>query len=61
MTLRGRSRAHSWRVVAVDPVESPIHPNAFVGTLEKLGPWEYGDLFDLWYITDRHPPPPNCR
>lgn len=51
MTLRGASRAHSWRVVEVIPVESKIHPNAWIGRLEKLGPWTDRDRFDLVYPT----------
>lgn len=38
----------AWRVVAVVPIESPIHPNAFRGTLQPID-WKPGDPWDLWY------------
>lgn len=52
-TIRGASRAHSWRVVELLPVESRAHPNAWIGRLQKLGPWETGDYFDWAYSSAR--------
>lgn len=46
--IRGASMRRAWRVVAVEPVESPVHPNAWRGILEPM-PWGPGDPFDLWY------------
>lgn len=57
-TIRGALPAHSWRVVEVIPIDSPIHSNAWRICCERLGPWdpakhEGGRGFTWFYPTGR--------
>lgn len=42
--IRGASPRHSWRVLEVIPIDSPVHPNAWRLRLERLGPWTWPEV-----------------
>jgi hypothetical protein len=50
--IRSAAMNRAWRVVAVFPIESRIHPNAWRGVLEPMT-WKPGDHYDAYYPSAR--------
>lgn len=51
-TICGKTHAHSWVVVEVIPIDSPVHPNAFLGRLRQMGPWSGTGIGFDWVYGD---------